>query len=137
MGADERHFQQLADRPSSMSCFIALIELSKILASILTQLVRNCIMFVVPSRRQKLITSVLFLLVRDQAVEADHRRRRARAGWTACTVALRASSTVRPFCHSLVCRCLKVNRQVTSLSVAVSSGISTNQTRCSSSRVHT
>lgn len=78
-GADETRFQQLADRPSSMSCFIALIGLSKILASILTQLVISCLMFIVPSRRQKLMTSVLFFLVPNQAVEADRWRRRARA----------------------------------------------------------
>lgn len=41
---DETRFQQPADRPSSMSCFIALIGLAKILASILTQLVRSCAM---------------------------------------------------------------------------------------------
>lgn len=41
---DETRFQQPADRPSSMSCFIALIGLARILASILTQLVRFCAM---------------------------------------------------------------------------------------------
>lgn len=55
---DETRFQQPADRPSSMSCFIALIGLAKILASILTQLVRflrhvspvaNCSLLIRPS----------------------------------------------------------------------------------------